>query len=108
MSKLDLWHPSDPRYPERGLSGPCLPLLTVSSEYGLVELRDFPLHHGPEAVPQLVIVLLELLLVLPLLRRDEPPVLLYSLTASEVERGGCMSLLSVLSGLEDSRSMTAS
>lgn len=108
MSKLDLWHPSDLRYPGRGLSGPCLPLLTVNSEYGLVELWDFPLDHGPEAVPQLVVVLLELLLVLPLLRRDEPPVLLYSLTASEVERGGCMSLLSVLSDLEDSSSMAAS
>lgn len=108
MSKRDLWHPSDLRYPGRGLSGPCLPLLTVNSEYGLVELWDFPLDHGPEAVPQLVIVLLELLLVLPLLRCDEPPVLLYSLTASEVERGDCMSLLSVLSDLEDTSSMAAS
>lgn len=64
--------------------------MTINSEYGLVELWDFPLDHGPEAVPQLVVVLLELLLVLPLLRRDEPPVLFYSLTASEVEKRGCM------------------
>lgn len=85
-----------------------LPLLTVNSEYGLVELWDFPLDHGPEAVPQPVVVLLELLLVLPLLGRDEPPVLLYSLAASEVERGSCMFLLSVLSDLENISSMAAS
>lgn len=85
-----------------------LPLLTVNSEYGLVELWDFPLDHGPEAVPQPVVVLLELLLVFPLLGRDEPSVLLYSLAASEVGKGGCMSLLSVLSDLENISSMAAS
>lgn len=65
--------------------------MTVNPEYGLVELWDFPLDHGPEAVLQPVVVLLELLLVLPLLRRNESPVLLYGLTASEGERRGCMS-----------------
>lgn len=66
---------------------PFLPLLTVNPEYGLVELWNFPLNHGPEAVPQLVVVLLQFLLVLPLLCGNEPPVLLYRLAASEGERG---------------------
>lgn len=91
-----MWCSHDLSYPGRGYTGPFLPLLTVHSEYGLVELWDFPLNHGPEAVPQLVVVLLQFLLVLPLLCGNEPPVLLYGLTTSEGERGGCVSSVFVL------------
>lgn len=94
--------------PRKRPLGSHLPLLTVNSEYGLVELWDFPLDHGPEAVPQPVVVLLELLLVLPLLGGDKSPVLLHSLAASEVEKGGGRSLSSVSSDLENISSMAAS
>lgn len=91
-----MWYPCDLSYPGRGSTGPFLPLLTVNSKYGLVELRDFPLNHGPEAVLQFVVVLLQFLLVLPLLCSNEPPVLLHGLTTAEGGRGGCMASVFVL------------
>lgn len=65
-----------------------LPLLTLNSEYRLVEFWNFPLDHWPEVLFQLVVVLFEFLLILPLVRRDETLVFLYSLTASRMQRPG--------------------
>lgn len=69
-------------------SGPFLPLLTLNSEYGLVEFWNFPLNHWPEVLFQLVIVLLEFLLILPLIGCDETLVFLHSLPATEMKISG--------------------
>ena len=65
-----------------------LPLLTVNSEYWLVEFRNFPLDHWSEVLFQLVVVLLEFLLILPLICCDETFVFLYSFPASEKQNQG--------------------
>ena len=65
-----------------------LPLMTVNSEYRLVEFWNFPLYHWPEVLSQLVVVLFEFQLVLPLVCRDETLVFLYCFTASEMQISG--------------------
>lgn len=60
-------------------------LLTLNSEYWLVEFWNLPLDHWPEALFQLVVVLSELLLILPLVRGDETLVFLHGLTAPHYE-----------------------
>lgn len=57
------------------------PVLHPRSDDGFVELGDLPLQHGPQALSQAVVVLLQLLLVLFLVRRDQVLVLLNRLPA---------------------------
>ena len=64
------------------------PLLTVNSEYWLVEFRNFPLDHWSEVLFQLVVVLLKFLLILPLICRDETLVFLYGFPTSEMQISG--------------------
>ena len=64
------------------------PLLTVNSEYWLVEFRNFPLDHWSEVLFQLVVVLLKFLLILPLICCDETLVFLYGFPTSEMQISG--------------------
>lgn len=86
------WWPGPRPYPlrprEEASSAWFLPLLTLSSEYRLVEFWNFPLDHGPEVLFQLVVVLLEFLLIFLLVCCDKTLVFLYSFTASEVQISG--------------------
>ena len=58
---------------------PGLPVLQSWLDDGFIELRDLPLQHGPQVLPQPVVVLLQLLLVLLLVRSDQVLVLLHGL-----------------------------
>lgn len=57
----------------------CLPGLQPRPDDGFVELGNLPLQHRPQALPQAVVVLLQLPLVLRLVRRDQVLVLLNGL-----------------------------
>lgn len=57
-----------------------LPVLQPGPDDGLVELRNLPLQHRPQALSKAVVVLLQLLLVLLLVRCDQVFVLLHCLT----------------------------
>lgn len=58
----------------------CLPVLQPRPDDGFVELGNLPLQHGPQALSQAVVVLLQLLLVLFLVQRDQVLILLNCLT----------------------------
>lgn len=69
----------------------CLPVLQPRPDDGLVELGNLPLQHGPQALSQPVVVLLQLLLVLLLVRCNQVLVLLNSLatpTGRRAEQSG--------------------
>lgn len=53
-----------------------IPVLETGFDDGLVELRDLPLQHRPQVLPQLIVVLLQFLLILSLVWCDQVPVLL--------------------------------
>lgn len=53
-----------------------VPVLQTGFDDGLVKLRDLPLQHGPQVLPQLIVVLLQLLLILSLVGCDQVLVLL--------------------------------
>lgn len=58
----------------------CLPVLQARPDDGFIELRNLPLQHGPQALSQPVVVLLQLLLVLFLVKCDQVLILLNCLT----------------------------
>lgn len=60
-----------------------LPVLQPWPDDGLIELRDLPLQHGPQALSKAVVILLQLLLVLLLVRSDQVLVLLHCLSTPE-------------------------
>lgn len=62
-----------------------LPVLQPWPDDGLIELRDLPLQHGPQALSKAVVILLQLLLVLLLVRRDQVLVLLHCLSTPKVQ-----------------------
>lgn len=63
-----------------------LPVLQPRPDDGLIELRDLPLQHGPKALSEAAVVLLQLLLVLLLVRCDQVLVLLHCLSTPTVQR----------------------
>lgn len=63
-----------------------LPVLHPRPYDGLIELRNLPLQHRPQALSKAVVVLLQLLLVLLLVRRDQVFVLLHCLTTPAERR----------------------
>lgn len=68
----------------------CLPVLEPRPDDGLIELGNLPLQHGPQALSQAVVVLLQLLLVLLLVQCDQVLVLLNCLptpTGQTAEQG---------------------
>lgn len=64
----------------------CLPVLQPRPDDGFIQLGNLPLQHRPQALSQAVVVLLQLLLVLFLVKRDQVLVLLNGLTTPAGQR----------------------
>lgn len=54
-----------------------VPVLQTGFDDGLIQLRDLSLQHGPQVLPQLIVVLLQLLLILSLVWCDQELVLFH-------------------------------
>lgn len=63
-----------------------LPVLQPRPDDGLIELGDLPLQHGPKALSEAAVVLLQFLLVLLLVRCDQVLVLLHCLSTPTAHR----------------------
>lgn len=63
----------------------CLPVFKPGPDDGFIQLGDLPLQHWPQAFPQPVVILLQLLLVLFLVRCDEVLVFLNCLSTPTTE-----------------------